>query len=71
MVWDAVPLRQEKNNRMTRQDFFNELLILYAGQPEICSALRYALQSDSTKKRSEKYFAANCGRKRSRTNSEK
>ena len=35
---------------MTRTDFFNELLALYADNPEICSALRYALQSDSTKK---------------------
>ena len=33
---------------MTRQDFFNELLALYADQPEICSALRFARRSDST-----------------------
>lgn len=30
---------------MTRQDFYNELLALYADNPEICSALRYASQN--------------------------
>lgn len=33
---------------MTRTDFFNELLALYADQPEVCTALRYARRSDST-----------------------
>ena len=32
---------------MTRTDFFNELLSLYADNPEICSALRFARRSDS------------------------
>ena len=30
---------------MTRQDFYNELLALYADNPEICSALCYASQN--------------------------
>ena len=33
---------------MTRQDFYNELIALYADNAEICSALCYASQSDST-----------------------
>jgi len=32
---------------MTRQDFYNELLALYADNAEICSALRYASRSNS------------------------
>ena len=32
-------------NTMTRQDFYNQLLALYADNPEICSALRYASQN--------------------------
>lgn len=38
---------------MTRKDFFNQLLALYADNAEICLALRYASQSNSTKEQRE------------------
>lgn len=37
---------------MTRQDFYNELLILYADQPEVCAALRFARRSEGHKRKS-------------------